>query len=771
MRQLPEATPNDTGRGLAPRPEYADRGSAPVGYGPPEVVEEPASGGLLEYWHILLRRKGTLLLITFLGLLAALLITLPQTPIYQAQTTLEIQGLSENFLNMGDVNPTAPVGSYSPYQDIQTQIKILQSEALVERVVAKFKGDEQSRLVEETDRISAWRKALGLPQPETVSEREAALRMAADNLKVRGSGQTRIIEVLCDSTDAKLAARFANTLTNEFIEQNLEARWQTTERTGEFLARQLEDLKIKLERAEGGLQHYAAATGLMFTSEKENVAEQKLRQLQEELSRAQAERVTRQSRYEMATTSPPESLPDVLDDAALRGYQSKLTDLRRQMAELGSALTVAHPRVKRVQAQVVTLEAALERERGNILKRIHNEYQTALRREKLLARDYSAQSRFVTSQAGKVTHYNILKREADTTRELYQTMLHKVKEAGVASALRASNIRVVDPAKPPRFPYKPRIILNSTLGLMMGLFFGVVFVVMRERADRSIQAPGDAAYCLNVPELGVIPSADARRSKSLAYYYHRKTQNGQAPDGENSKQSVELVTWERKPSMLAESFRATLASILFTTENGDRPRVIVLTSPSPGEGKTTVVSNLGLALAEIHRRVVLIDADLRRARLHDIFHLPNEYGLSDLLQEKKPPHGREALVIGTGYQELYLLPSGTEAASASSLLHSPRMVELVNRLREEFDTVLIDTPPMLHLPDARVLGRLADGVILVVRSTQTTRDTALAASQRLTEDGTKVLGTILNYWDPRKTAGYGYGYGYGYRSYERYYRS
>jgi capsular exopolysaccharide synthesis family protein len=214
---------------------------------------------------------------------------------------------------------------------------------------------------------------------------------------------------------------------------------------------------------------------------------------------------------------------------------------------------------------------------------------------------------------------------------------------------------------------------------------------------------------------------------------------------------------------MADSFRSTLASILYVGENGDRPRVIALTSANPREGKTTVASNLALAFAEIGRRVLLIDGDLRQPRLHDIFKVCNAWGLSDYLDGIKPPEGSEAMVAATEYGSLYVLPAGTATANISSLLHSPRVMELLKRMRREFDMVIIDTPPMLQMPDARVLGQMADGVILVVRSAKTTKETAAAAGQRLEEDGTRVLGTVLNEWDPRKT-GIG-AYELGYRSY------
>ena len=764
-----QGTPSDPDRHLVVRKEAPAPPPAPLRYleGPAQDFAEPAdSGGLLEYWQILRRHKGAVVLIAFLGGLLGFLRTLPQTPIYQARTSLEIQGINEDFLQMRNVNPTsAGSNSYYPEYDIQTQVKIIQSQTLIERVLKRLKLENRPLVLNDTGRLSAWRKALGLSQPPPLSLRDQALAMAASNLKVRAQANTRLLEVLCDSTDPQLAADFANTLTAEFIEQNLEARWQTTQHTGESLTRQMQDVRIKLEKSEEQLQNYARLTGLLFTSEKDNATELKLRQLQEELSKAQADRIAKQSRFELASTSSPESLPEVLDDGSLRDYQSKLTDLRRQLAELSSSYTPAHSRVKKVQAQIVTLESALDKERSNIVRRIRNDFQTAQRREKLLAASYASQARLVSEQADKVTHYNILKREVDTNRQLYDSMLQRVKEAGIASALRASNVRVVDPAQPPKGPYKPDLTMNTALGLLTGLFLGVVFVIARERIDRSIQAPGDSPLYLHLPELGIIPSGHLGSRRGLYYRKRHALPSDSAPG--HTRDTVELVTWQRKPSLLAESFRATLTSILFSGQDGDRPRVIVLTSPSPKEGKTTAVSNLGIALAEINQRVLLIDGDLRKPRLAEIFSLPNQWGLADLLRKTQPVDGLpiEAAALQTAIPGLFILPSGPEALGATNLLYSPRMPELLHRLRQKFDTILIDSPPMLQIPDARVLGRLADAVILVIRASLTTRDSAQAARQRFSEDGTPVLGTILNDWNPKRSPAYGY-----HKYYDRYYR-
>ena len=530
------------------------------------------------------------------------------------------------------------------------------------------------------------------PQPRKPGPDQQA-KSALSGLKARASGQTRIIELTYHSPDPAYAATYLNTLTNEFIEQNIDARWKMMQRTGDWLTRQLDDVKIKLERSEDALQNYARNSGLILTGSiggsstgesKQNVTEEKLRQIQTSLTAAQSERVSKQSRYEMAKSAAPESLPDILNDLSLRDYQTKLTDLRRQLAEMTATYKPEYSKVRRVEAQIAPLESAYARERDSILARIRNEYEEARRREKLLADDYATQSRLVTGDAEKAIQYNILKREVDTNRQIYEAMLQRVKESAIASAMRASNIRVVDPATVPLSPYKPVPTTNGALGALAGLFLGVAFVVMRERADRTFQQPGDSTYYLNLPELGVIPTANAIYRK--AFYYLRRhpkggalsagsaglqpgksgllsvgsagLQPGISPPPEDAPLSpvgqapglrrppgpppnlvdrVELISWLRKPSMIAEAFRTVLTSLIFSGNNGSRPRVLVMTSANPAEGKTTVACNIAIALAEIKHQTLIIDADLRKPRLHEIFGLDNTRGLSDLLQTRPLP--------------------------------------------------------------------------------------------------------------------------------------
>jgi polysaccharide biosynthesis transport protein len=739
------------------------------------VVAAPSYVSLAEYWHILIRHKTTLLCFALVALAAAVLLSLVQTPVYRARTLLEIQDFDENPIDQKSVDPanSAAEGSTTATAYLDTQTQIMQSESLIERVIDKLKLQARP--------ASGWQalasRARRMLSRSPVPERERMIRQVQANLTVRAVGTTRLVEVLYESPDPMLAADLANILVSEFVQANQEEHWKSTEGTAEWLTSHLAEMKAKLEQSEAQLQDYASTSGLMFTAEKDNVAEIRLKELENKLSQAQADRVAKQSKFEEARNKPAESLPEMLDDPTLREDLRKLTDLQQQLVELSATLTPAHYKVQRVQAQIDDLQSAVKNQRALVLRRVENEYAEELRREKFLNEAYAEQEKIVADQSGKAIHYDTLKRDVDSTRQLYEVMLQRVKQAELASAMRSSNVLVVDPAKPPSRPYKPSFPMNSAVGLFSGVFLGLGFIMVREHFDNKIQAPGDAQVYLNLPELGVIPLAEIQPSREVspmvrAYEnllgrLHSQSNNKRAnppmlasPSGLAQDSLLvdcpELAAWKRKPSVLAECVRATMTSILLPGPNEDAPRVVVVTSPSSGDGKTTVTSNLGIAMAEIGRKVLLLDGDLHRPRLHRVFGVPATTGLTEVLSADTPLETvpLAQLVHETKIPGLFLLPGGASIGTTLPLFYSPRMATLLGRLRTEFDMVLIDAAPMIYLADARVLGRLADGVILILRAGRTTPESALYASQRLTQHGTRVLGTVLNSWGPKNNQGY-----------------
>ncbi len=756
---------------------HADRGTVPY-LDDGDVIDLPATerrdGGFFTYLYMLRRNRGTVVLVALLGAVGGFLMTLASPRIYQARTTLEIQGYNNDFLNMGSVSPTMADAGYDAVADIQTHVRVLQSRTMLERAAKRLEGAPAPTDLQPPDRLGMWRRALDMNPPTQEALYDQAVGTAAGSVSARTSGVNRIVEVTCDSTSGQVAADFCNTLTQQYIDQNLESRWQSTEYTGQWLTKQLQDLKVKLEQSQDELQAYLRQSGLIVSAsgqtesgERANVQEVRLADLLKELSTAQTDRIAKQSRYEMGFASSPEGLPEVMDDSPLRSSQDALLQLQTKLAQLSVTFTPNHSEVRRVRAEIAAIESSMQVSRVEILRHTRTEYEAAQRREALLQAEYVRQAGLVSGQAEQMAHYNLLKREVDASRMLYDTLLQRTKEASVASALRANNIRIIDPALRPGGPHSPNVVRQVLIGLLFGLVAGVGLVVVRERSDCTLQDPGDIAHYLGVAELGVIPVGELA-PKLLA-------SNGSRPPsllrlGEtDANERVEMVVWHQKSSLLAESFRTTLTSILFSRHQDDRPRVLVFTSASPKEGKTTTVCNLGIALAEISHRVLLIDADLRRPRLHNVFGLRNDLGLSDLLLQKTPLDARtvEEACVATRIPGLFVLPSGSSSHSSSSLLHSARLNELLALARGQFDTVAIDTPPMVNLADARVVARLADGLIIVVRSGTTTRDAALLATSRFAEDGIPILGSILNYWNP-KLPGYSH-HRYYYSGYENYY--
>jgi succinoglycan biosynthesis transport protein ExoP len=709
---------------------------------------EPEGSFSLQIGRVIQQRLPWIVGALILGCLLGFGFSLKQTPIYEARLSLEIQNPAEMdaSLKVGD-EANVSLESYLP-----TQIAILKSRTLHRSALARLHNQKFHSTFEPPSHLSQIRKILRLsPEP--------LVQTSAVTVDIQPTANTRIVTIVCESPDPQFAAAFANALVNEYIDSNLKARWDAINTARQWLAQQLDETRTKLQESEERLQSYAAASHLLFTGDKESAEQDKLKEMQTALFEAEAERIAKQSQYQIAMSTSADSVPQVLDNPELTAYSAKLADLRRQLADLSAEYTPEHPKVRHIQAQIDDLEQSFLQERTNVITRIKNEYQSAMMKERLLSGAYQEQVKIVTEKTQDANQYNIMQRDVETNRTLYDSLLQKSHEADTATALRGSNARIVDAAEPPFAPSKPNFTWNTLIGALAGLLLGMGLVVVQESLDRSYKQPGDTSTHLNVPELGVIPE----RNLMGTYGYKRPTALPSADVAADSTDSrVEVVTWREKSSMIAESFRGAVTSILYSLENGASTRVILVSSAIRGEGKTTIVSNLGIALAEINHRVLLIDGDLRKPRLNEVFNLPNDWGLSDLLREESSLRDCpvEALVKQTEMPELNVLTSGPGTENIPNLLYSHRMLELLQRLRSEFDVILIDTPPLLDIADARILGRLADAAILVLRAGRTSRDAAMAAKKRLTDDGIPVLGTILNAWDSKTTSRYGYSYTY-----------
>ncbi len=698
------------------------------------------------YLRALLRRRRLLLVCAAAGLVLGYLLTIPAEPRYVAHTSLDIQSLNENFMNMRAVDPTGASGTYSAESNLQTDIKLLQSEELLDRVSRKMKL-ESNAAVPAQDLWSRLLQTSGMT-PRAYS-RDALIDAAARSIKVKPIGLTRLIDVDCESTSAAIASEFCNTLAHEYLDQDFEIRAQTAQQTSTWLTKQVADVRLSLQKKEDALLQYARQNKILFNQETDSVSQEKLKQDQLELSRAEADRISKQSVHELMHSSSPDSLAPVLDSGPLKEYEVKLSQLEQERAELTASLTPKHPKVVKLQAQIDEVKRSIDHEKQAILGRISNDYQAARARETLLKDGYQAQETIVADEVAKATQFKMLRQDMDSERVIYDALMQRVREAGLVTMMRATPVRVVDRARVPAIPVSPHRTTSAALGFLFGGIFGIGFVFWSDRNSPRLQAPGDSQERLNMVELGVVPSS---RLDKLT----------------RSKTNLAMITLDQERSLLAESYRAAMNSILFHAEKTKGASAIVVSSPNVDEGKTTIVSNIGIALAETRRRVILVDADMRRPRLHKAFGIENTFGLSDVLSAD--PDGRERdvdsiplrqLLTPTGIPHLSVVTCGSKgSANISSLLHSRTLARLLARLRREADIVLIDTPPLMHISDARVIGRLAEGMVLVFRSRTTTVESAHAVQQMLGRDSIRVIGAVLNDFDPASEAKYRYYHSY-----------
>jgi polysaccharide biosynthesis transport protein len=735
--------------------------SFPISPAQPHFPQETVVGGLPEVWKILRRHRGVLLAAALLGVAVGVGLSFLQAPRYRARTALLIQNPNMDFLNTRQVNPVgeAPTTD-NGLTDITTQIQIMQSDQLLDRVLNKLRTDGEIAPLEQQARngSSFLHRLIHGSNPSADEIDYVIHQQVAKNLLVKQLGPTRAVEILYTSTDAKFAATFANTVASEFIDSSMEEHLNKSRQTERWLSAQLEDMRKRLQQSEAALQAYARSSGLLFATTSgdspgnSDISGSKLSQLQAELSAAQNDRVSAQSHYETALSAKPADLPDVLNDMLLRSLQDKLTDLQRQRAELLAIYTDKNERVRKIDSQIPPLESAYAAQRNAILNRIHDDYMMALRREKLLKADYQDQANIVIDKTNKGIQYGILKRQVDSTQQLYDSMLEQVKRAGIASTIQASNIQVFDPAKAPRKPYSPNLVLNAGLGLAGGLLTGSLLLLFAHWGNKTLLGAEDLQSKTGLRVLGEIPNGWAElASRSVRGRLLTAGRSAVWPSKDSrtsldtfDKDAIELVAWSRKPSFTAESFRSLLTSVLFADEHGSRPRTIVVSSANAMEGKTTVACNLGIVMAQLHNRVLVIDADLRNPRIHKVFDLENEFGLSTILSRPTFNAQSNLEIMPTFVPGLFVLPGGPATPVAANLLHSTQLLEILNTLRTQFDTIIIDTPPCLLATDARVVGRLSDAVLLVVRAGRTPWEEAQAVVQQFELDRTRVLGTVLN---------------------------
>jgi polysaccharide biosynthesis transport protein len=724
------------------------------------IDSEPEQApSLLSYWTVLRKRHWTVLAVLMVVSLTVLVATLKETPLYQAKALIEIEKENPNIVTANDLFEIDNVNSTF----LETQYKVLQSESLARRVIRDLDLDK----LKEFNPPKHWWSRLGSHPPiqlqswahgSTLAPDSdgvySALKTFEDRLDVEPVKQSRLVEVTFESKDSILAAQIVNSVASNYIDQNLELRWDAAQKASEWLSQQLVGVKAKLEKSEDEMQSYARDNGLLFLeSEKgttENIVDARLRQLQEALTAAQAARFQAESLYRLEQTGDKGALPSIFDNHEMQELTLRLSDLQAQRAQLASTFSPDYPKLKQVQSEIDEAQHMLDAERARGATHIENEYDAAVRRESLLEDAFASAQRDANEIAEKSVQYNILKREVDTNRELYDGLLDRLKQAGIAGGLKESNIRIVDSAVPPKKPAKPRTALNLGLALIVGLGLGVGAAFLQEHLDNSLKTTEDVERIMQLPALAMIPSVESLNGRKPAA---KLSGNGHLSDAtltpaDRAKTNGHGLPphWYRiddlapQHSPLTEAFRSLRTSVLLSAA-GQPPRSLLVSSAQPGEGKTTVSSNLAISLAQLGQRVLLIDADLRRPSVHRAFQIQGGLGAVSYLTGQQDWRGAVEKMATPG---LDVLVCGPVPPNPAELLSSDRMQKLIQESIEEYKFVVVDSPPLLNVSDSRILATLVEGVVLVVKGGETPREIVRRAQSYISDIGAHVIGAVLN---------------------------
>jgi len=716
---------------------------------------------LRDYWRLILKHRWTVLTFFVIITTTFAIYTLTLTPTYRASATIKIDQQLPKILSFQDIGSPDSVAQGAEYMG--TQHKILQSRGLAKRVINTLKGSGQSILAgQETSSapemkrvfLSWLKNPFGQQTPWASPQADPGLAaQQADSrsvdallgmLAVEPVRASNLVRISLSTPSPQLSARLANTWAKAFIDQNLEMKYNATTQASEWLSKQLQDVLKKLEESETKLHAFAKEKGILAIGDKKDFVTTKLADLSEALTKAQGERITKEALYRQSQGLGFESIPLVLENNLISSLKNEYYKLDSEYQRLTETFKPDYPKMVRMREGMHQLKRRLDGEILRVVQAIKEEYEAALRKEKLLQAAVNDQKGLATKLTQDFVQYDILKREVDTNRQIYSSILERLKQAGVSQGLAASNIQILDMAEIPQVPFSPNKTRNILLGLILGLTVGIGMAFFFDYLDNSVKSPEDLERALGIPSLALIPTLSGVTSPKEIKGTH------------NGKPVFELVAQRDLRSILTESFRNLRTSILYSSA-GSPPKSILFTSAQTAEGKTGISINTAITLSQLGGTVLLIDADMRRPACHKSLRITQKPGLSDYLTGHAD---LPSIIKRTDVPHLYCLPSGTIPVNPAELLASSRMKETIDLLSQRFDYIIVDSPPVLGVADALILSTLVKGVILVTHGGVTPREMVQRALKNLIELNAPVLGAVLNNIDIR-----GNGYPYYYSRY------
>ena len=685
-------------------------------------------------------------LIVAAALSIALVATMLQTKRYTASSSIQINNSSGRVLGSKEDQPgdNGDV-TYDVDRFLKTQVDILQSRGLALRVAQKLNLIGNPRL-ERAQGLSAPSGTATAPD----AQRDTAIALLAGNLNVLLPRDSRIVTISYVSADRDLSAQVANAYASEFIQANLQQKFDSSSYARNFLGEQLQEAKGRLETSERAVNTYARSAGLINTGSSTvqgpdgtsrtdrggSVTASSMGQVNMAANDATARRIEAEGKWRAVSSGPLLSSPIVLANPTVASLLSQRATVEAELSQDRANHLDDYPTVKAKRAQLAAINQQLTSVAGNVRNSVKQEYQGASSTEQALKSKVEQLKSETLSEQDSSVQYNLLAREADTNRQLYEGLLERYKTLNAMAGVSLSNISIIDNAEVPKGPSSPNLIKNLLLGLIAGLGLAAILVFFRDQFDDAIRVPEDVEGKLGMSLLGVVPKS-----------------------GDDTPDQALLDP----KSPISEAYNSLRGSLLYSTPQG-LPQIILVTSAQAAEGKTTTSLAIASGFARMGRRVLLIDADMRRPSLQNRMNVPNERGLSTLLTSSEP---LEQVTLGSAQPNLTLLPAGPIPPSPTELLSTARMEEILQTAARQFEVVVVDSPPILGLADAPLMSALVDGVIIVVEADRSRRGALKSALRRLRAMRPVLLGAVLTKFDPLRSANrHSEYYGHAYYQYE-----
>ena len=702
-----------------------------------------------DYLRVILKHQWTILTVFAVIVVSVTIFSFTATPVYKATTRIIIEKENPKVVSIQEVMSVDSSG----LDYYQTQYKIIEGRAVANEVVKRLNlekseefnpkpgilGEIWSWIISPITYVRSLLKTddtnpvkgvtiVGIEEPYSPLADVIAKKIIVTPIR-----NSRLVDISFEAKDRVLAAQIANTVARAYIDLNLQAKLKATQDAVAWLNQQVEQEKKRVEQAEQNLLRYKQEKGIVtdFSSNVETITAQKLAAINTQVVEATSKRVEAETRYRQARSmeSSPDSMgsiPEVMNNLLIQDIKKQEVEVSKRLSELSKRYGANHPQIIALNNEMKTLNARKTGEIQRVANGLHNEYRVALAREQSLKGALSQQKGESLNMNQKAIDYTVLKREADMSREMFDLLIKRFKETSLTEDIRTGNIRVIDPAEIPKSPAKPKKAQNILLALIVGLSMGIGLAFFLEYLDSTIKLPDEITSLLKIPYLGPVPA--------LA------TEEGAEGKDQEHDPREDLIALTAPKSTASEAYRGIRTSLLFSSADSV-PQVILVCSSGPQEGKTITTSNIAVTIAQTGNKVLIMDCDMRRPKLHKLFGADRNKGMSNILVGNST---LEEAVVHTHVPNIDILASGPIPPNPSELLGSERMKALIDEARKSYDRVIIDSPPITAVTDAVILSNFVDGVVVVIRSGVTHREVIKNGITQLKAVNARILGAVLN---------------------------